>query len=118
MGVIALLQASFFPPVAVAVLGLVYFVLRPSSRGEVVSSDLNARSKEAAEDDEAGKKGKKGKKADPRDADRDVKKQLEKAIDAKRRGEQFKAAWLFEQGRLWVKAAATGDVQVECRFVK
>lgn len=84
MGVIALLQAPFFPPVAVAVLALVYFVLRPGSQGGAADPDRPAG--ECQEDQE-------------------IKKLLGRAIEAKRRGEHFKAGWLFESGSLWVKAA-------------
>ncbi len=84
MGVIALLQAPFFPPIAVAVVALLYFVLRPGSRG-------------VPADPADGK--------DQRQDDKQIKSLLGRAIEAKKRGENRRAGWLFEKGSLWVKAA-------------
>ena len=90
MSLILVLQSPIFPPIALGLLGIVLFLLRPRPPGRVVEVDEEAR----LSDDE-------------------VKRLIDRAIEAKRRGDLLCAGWHYEQGKLWVKAAecyeAAGD---------
>lgn len=83
MSVVVLLQSPLFPPVALLLLALGYFVLRPPRLGKPA-------------EEEAGRE---------RPDDRQIKRLIAQAIEAKRRKDQLRAGWLYEQGHLWVKAA-------------
>ena len=81
MTLVVLFQSPLFPPMALLLLALGFFVLRPPRRGRAVEVD-RAR----PEDDE-------------------IKRLIPRAIEAKKRKEMGRAGWLYEQGHLWVKAA-------------
>ena len=83
MSLLLLLETPVFPPLALVLLFVVYMVLRPSRGGKVVDT----------EEDGA------------RLSDDEVKGLIDRAIEAKKRQDLLKAGWLYEQGKLWVKAA-------------
>ncbi len=83
MTLVVLLQSPLFPPVAMVLLALGYFVLRPARAGRPMEPDED-----------------RGRPDDPQ-----VKRLIAGAIDAKRRRNLSRAGWLYEQGHLWVKSA-------------
>jgi tetratricopeptide (TPR) repeat protein len=83
---VVLLQSPVFPPVAMLLLVLGFFVLRPRRPGKPVEAS------KGRPDDDA------------------VKKLIPRAIEAKKRKEMGRAGWLYEQGQLWVKAAECHEI--------
>ena len=86
MTLVVLLQSPVFPPVAMLLLVLGFFVLRPRRPGKPVEAS------KGRPDDDA------------------VKKLIPRAIEAKKRKEMGRAGWLYEQGQLWVKAAECHEI--------
>ena len=86
MTLVVLLQSPVFPPVALLLLVLGFFVLRPPRPGKPVEPS------KGRPDDDA------------------VKKLIPRAIEAKKRKEMGRAGWLYEQGHLWVKAAECHEI--------
>jgi len=83
LSVVVLLQSPLFPPVALALLTLAYFVLRPQPKGKPVAQERGR----------------------DRPDDTQLKRLIAQAIEAKKRKEQLRAGWLYEQGHHWVRAA-------------
>jgi tetratricopeptide (TPR) repeat protein len=83
VSLLLLLETPVFPPLALILLFVAYVLLRPSRGGKVVDTD-----EEGA-----------------RHSDDEVKGLIDRAIDAKKRQDLLKAGWMYEQGKLWVKAA-------------
>ena len=81
MGLIAIFQASIFPPLAIFFLFAVYYVFRPAPRGKEVNTE------------------------EERPTDAQVKQYIQRAIEAKRRKDQLQAGWLYERGNQWIRAA-------------
>ena len=81
MSLVVLLQSPLFPPLALALLALAHLALRSTRPGNPV------------DDADTG-----------RPDDEEVKRWINEAIEAKRRGDMSRAGWLYEQGNLWVKA--------------
>jgi len=82
LSLLIVLQSPLFPPIAIGLFFVALFALRPPRNGKVVEIDEFAR----LSDDE-------------------VKRLIDQAIEAKQRKDLMRAGWLYEQGKLWVKAA-------------
>lgn len=83
MSLLLLLETPVFPPLTLVLLFVAYALLRPSRGGKVVDADGEGA----------------------RLSDDEVKGLIDRAIDAKKRQDLLKAGWMYEQGKLWVKAA-------------
>jgi len=81
VGLIAIFQASVFPPLAIFSLFAVYYVFRPQPRGKEVNTE------------------------EERLEDAQIKQYIQRAIEAKRRKDQLQAGWLYERGNQWIRAA-------------
>jgi len=83
VSLLLLLETPVFPPLTLVLLIVAYVLLRPSKGGKVVDT---------------GEEG-------ARLSDDEVKGLIDRAIEAKKRQDLLKAGWMYEQGKLWVKAA-------------